>query len=159
MLKIYTHKETQSAKQDIKVPWDRYFIEHKVSKYIDDTDVEIVNNVENTSIINNNTIQGKFSNMPIGIGCLSEGCKTLLCINHAKKTNTINKYIFNITSCGGNAISYLAEQIARNVDIFVYVAHSDFGMSENANIQIDDGEIIRDALTASNIHMKILRGI
>lgn len=40
---------------------------------------------------------------PIGIDLLAEGCSSLLCITHAIKTNTVDQYIFNITSCGGNA--------------------------------------------------------
>lgn len=154
MLKIYTVNNLPTDKTKIRVPWDKYFKEKKVTKYIDDTDIKIVKCVEGTSIINNETIYGKFSDMPIGIGRLSEGCKTLLCINHAIKTKTADQYIFNITSCGGNAISYLAEVMTKDTDIYAYVEHSDFGNSENVRIQINDGEIIKDALEASSIHMK-----
>lgn len=86
--------------------------------------------------------------MPIGIGNLSEGCKTLLCINHAIKTNTIDKYLFNITSCGGNAISYLAEVMAANIDVFACIEHGDLGLFSGVPIDIN-GEIFMDALDAS----------
>ena len=112
------------------------------------TDKKIVESIEKTSIINNETIHGKFSDMPIGIGNLSEGCKTLLCINHAIKTNTIDKYLFNITSCGGNAISYLAEVLAANIDVFACIEHGDLGLFSGVPIDIN-GEIFMDALDAS----------
>lgn len=154
MLKIYTLDNLPTDKENIEVPWDRYFRDKKITKYFNDTDIKIVKDVEGTSLLNNETIYGKFSDMPIGIGCLSEGCKTLLCINHAIKTNTVEQYLFNITSCGGNAISYLAEVMAKGIDVYAYVEHSDFGSSENVRIQINDGEILKDALEASSIHMK-----
>lgn len=94
MLKIVINI-LNTDKEIVKVPWDKYFKIEKITKYLDDTDKKIVESIEKTSLINNETIHGKFSDMPIGIGNLSEGCKTLLCINHAIKTNTIDKYLFN----------------------------------------------------------------
>ena len=93
MLKIVINI-LNTDKEIVKVPWDKYFKIEKITKYLDDTDKKIVESIEKTSLINNETIHGKFSDMPIGIGNLSEGCKTLLCINHAIKTNTIDKYLF-----------------------------------------------------------------
>lgn len=156
MLKIVINI-LNTDKEIVKVPWDKYFLDNKITKYLDDTDKKIVESIEKTSLINNETIHGKFSDMPIGIGSLSEGCKTLLCINHAIKTNTIDKYLFNITSCGGNAISYLAEVMAKEVDIEVYVKHSDFGESESCNISIN-GKKFTDAILASSHYTKIMYG-
>ena len=141
----------------VKVPWDKYFKTEKITKYFDSTDKRIVEDVENTSLINSETIAGKFSDMPIGVGSLSEGCKTLLCINHAIKNDRIGEYLFNITSCGGNAISYLAEVIAKDVDIEVYVNHSDFGESEHCNIDIE-GRRFTDAILASDYYTQIASG-
>lgn len=159
MLKILSMHKMPNHLKYIQVPWDKYFKENKVTKYLDSSDEEIIREIESTALLNNETIQGKFSEMPIGIGCLSEGCKTLLCINHAIKTKTIQQYIFNITSCGGNAISYLAGVIAKDIDIYVTVNHSDFGISNNVYIQIDDGEVINNAIQASDIHIKINKEI
>lgn len=159
MLKIYTLNNLPDGKEDIKVAWNSYFEEKKITKYFDESDIKIVRDVEKTALINNETIQGKFSDMPIGIECLSEGCKTLLCINHAIKTNTIEKYLFNITACGGNAISYLAEVMAKDIDVYAYVNHSDFGTSKSAYIQINDSNIIQGAIAAANFHSKEMRGI
>lgn len=156
MLKIVFNSE-DTNREIVKVPWDKYFKREKITKYFDDTDRKIVEDVEKTSLINNNTIEGKFSDMPIGVGNLSEGCKTLLCINHAIKNDNVDKYLFNITSCGGNAISYLAEVMAKNVDIEVYVNHSDFGESEKCSIEID-GQQFSDAIIASNHYTKIVSG-
>lgn len=157
MLKIYTIKNKIQHKEILETPWDSYFEDKRITKYFDDTDIKIIKGVEETSLLNNETIYGKFSDMPIGIGCLSEGCKTLLCINHAIKTNTVGQYVFNITSCGGNAIAYLAEKMASDIDVYVYVNHSDFGMSNNVRIQINDGKELNDTLTASNEHIRELR--
>lgn len=157
MLKIYTIKNKIQHKEILETPWDSYFEDKRITKYFDDTDIKIIKSVEETSLLNNETIYGKFSDMPIGIGCLSEGCKTLLCINHAIKTNTVGQYVFNITSCGGNAIAYLAEKMASDIDVYVYVNHSDFGMSNNVRIQINDGKELNDTLTASNEHIRELR--
>lgn len=159
MLKLYTLGNLPEDKKNIKVPWDSYFRTKKITNYFDDTDTAIVKNVEGTSIINNQTIHGKFSGMSIGIGCLSEGCKTLLCINHAIKTNTVDQYLFNITSCGGNAISYLAEVMAKKVDVYAYVYHSDFGISESALIQINNKNPIKGAIEAATAHMKEKMGM
>lgn len=144
-------------KEIVKVPWDKYFKNEKITKYFDDTDKKIVADVEKTSLINSETIEGKFSDMPIGIGNLSEGCKTLLCINHAIKNGKIDSYLFNITSCGGNAISYLAEVMAKEVDIEAYVNHSDFGESENCNIEIC-GRQFTNAMLASDYYTRIVSG-
>lgn len=158
MLKLYTNIELVNDKEYVAVPWAKYFRQNKITKYFDDTDTTTVSNVEGTSLINNETIQGKFSDMPIGIGCLSEGCKTLLCINHAIKTNTIKNYVFNITSCGGNAISYLAEVIASEIDVYAYSGHSDFGCSSTINMQINNGNVYTDALCASEEYVKLKGG-
>lgn len=96
--------------------------------------------------------------MPIGIGNLSEGCKTLLCINHAIKNNKHHNIIFNITSCGGNAISYLASNIALEHDVYVYCAHCDFGHSTNVNIKINNDKVYNDAILASQEYLNIKRG-
>lgn len=100
MLCLYSERNIPHKLLNIKIPWDEYFIKKRVTRFFDETDIKIVEAVENSSLLNASTIYGKFSDMPIGIGCLSEGCKTLLCINHAIKTEKITEYIFNITSCG-----------------------------------------------------------
>ena len=63
--------------------------------------------------------------------------QNLLCINHAIKTGTIENYIFNITSCGGNAIAYLAKVMAKDIDIYTCIDHSDLGVFEDVPIEID----------------------
>lgn len=154
MLKIYTLNNMPTDKKNEKVPWDEYFRNKKITKYFDESDAKIVRDVEETSLMNEETINGKFSGMPIGIGALSEGCKTLLCINHAIKTNTIKDYLFNITSCGGNAITYLADVMAKDTDVYAYVEHGDFGGSENTLIEID-GQRFSDTLEASEKLLEI----
>lgn len=148
MLKILDIKELPDDKEYIQVPWDSYFIDKKVTKYLDNSDSKIVADVEKTSLINNETIHGKFSDMPIGIGCLSEGCKTLLCINHAIKTGTINQHIFNITACGGNAVEYLATVMTADIDVYACIEHEDLGVFDNVHVEIA-GEIFTDAINAS----------
>ena len=76
MLKICVLNKESINKEIIEMPWYSYFIDRKVTKYLDNSDTKIVSDVENTSLINRATIHGKFSDMPIGIGCLSGGCKT-----------------------------------------------------------------------------------
>lgn len=154
MLIFLNNKTIPQNKIVVQVPWDDYFNDYKITKYFDESDMQIVNDVEQTALLNNETIHGKFSDMPIGISCLSEGCKTLLCINHAIKTGTINKYVFNITSCGGNAISYLATIMASNVNIEVYVKHYDFGVSKECCIRIEE-KTFNNAILASNALLKL----
>lgn len=150
MLKLYTFVDkSKNEKIVVNMPWYKYFSKYRVTNSLDETDVELVSKVENTSIINNSTIESKFLNMPIGIGDLSEGCKTLLCINHAIKTKTADQYIFNITSCGGNAIQYLAENMTKDADVYAIVEHSDFGYGKDAHIQIDDDKTYTDTMKAS----------
>ena len=147
MLTLYTPSKLPKEKEIIQVPWDEYFIDKKIAKYFDNTDIEIVENVEETSLFNSDTIQGKFSDMPIGIGQLSEGCKTLLCINHAIKTKMIGKIIFNITSCGGNGIAYLATVMAKDENIDACIEHGDLGWF-NAPIKIGEKEF-NNSISAS----------
>lgn len=154
MLTLYTPGNIPKGKEIVQVPWDEYFIDKKITKYFDDTDTEIVAKVEETSIINSNTIQGKFSDMPIGIGSLSEGCKTLLCINHAIKTKTIDKYVFNITSCGGNAVAYLAAEMAKDVDMQACIEHGNLGWFEGHPIKIKD-KVFYDSISASTELIKL----
>ena len=157
MLKLYTESEIPKDKVRETIPWRNYFRKYKITKYLDESDKHIVEVVEKTSLVNNETIQGKFSDMPIGIGLLSEGCKTLLCINHAIKNNIADNFVFNITSCGGNAISYLATEMAEGNDIIAYLSHGNFGSSLYCNIQInDDTTIYKDATLASNKYIDIL---
>jgi hypothetical protein len=148
MLKIFSTNNIPKDKEYISVPWDKYFRQNKITKYFDESDEKIVHDVEQTSLINSETIQGKFSEMPIGVGKLSEGCKTLLCINYAIKNKTIKNYVFNITSCGGNAVAYLANTIAKDVNILVCIEHGDLGMFNNTNISVD-GNIFNDSIKAS----------
>lgn len=157
MLKLYTKNKMPNTKMVVTIPWKNYFRKYKITREFDDSDTQIIKAIEKTSIINNETIYGKFSDMPIGIGLLSEGCKTLLCINHAIKTGNISKYIFNIASCGGNAVSYLATEMAKETDINAYLNHGSFGSSLYCNIQINDNTTIyKDATLASNEYMDIL---
>ncbi len=148
MLKLFNINTIPNDKEYIQVPWDSYFLNKKVTKYLDDTDTKIVESVENTALINNETIHGKFSDMPIGIGCMSEGCKTLLCINHAIKMNTVNQYLFNITACGGNAVEYLVKELAADVDVYACIEHGDLGLFSGVPIDIN-GKVFMDALDAS----------
>lgn len=154
MLKLYTKNKCPSDKEFIQVPWDKFFKQHKITKYFDESDRQIVENVEQTSLINSETINGKFSDMPIGIGCLSEGCKTLLCINHAIKTGTVNQYIFNITSCGGNAVAYLAKEMTKTTDVYATIEHSDFGKATECEIEINGQQICTDTFSASSALVK-----
>lgn len=151
MVHLYNEKNIPSNLLDIKIPWDSYFRKQKVTKYLSDTDVKIVESVEGTNLLNNSTIYGKFSDMPISIGELSEGCKTLLCINHAIKVGNTKDIIFNITSCGGNAVNYLITEITRNVDVNAYCEHKDFGKNKiNIKVKVGDKILtsIRDAREA-----------
>lgn len=141
-------------KINITVPWDIYFYEHKITKLFDETDQKIVADVEQTSLINPETILGKFSDMPIGIGSLSDGCKTLLCINHAIKTKSIDNYLFNITECGGNAVSYLASVMSKTIDIYAYIEHYDFGIANDCNIKIGT-KLFHNTILAANALAKL----
>lgn len=155
MLIIYNKNLIPNDKRDIAIPWDEYFNEYKITREFNEYDEQIIKNVEKTSLLNNETIQGKFSDMPIGIGLLSEGCKTLLCINHAIKHKTEENFIFNITECGGNAISYLADTMAKKTNVYAYVEHYDLGVSETCNIMIGN-KIFSNAILAANelIHIQ-----
>lgn len=152
MLKIYERNNIPADRIIEDFPWNNYFESQKVTKYFDDSDIEIVEDIEQTSLLNNSTIQGKFSDMPIGVGELSEGCKTVLCINHAIKTGMVNKYVFNITSCGGNAVDYLVKILAKNTDIFVIIEHTDLGYFENCSVEVN-GKIYTDWLSVSKALM------
>lgn len=157
MLCLYVEKDIPDDLQDIKIPWADYFIKQKVTKYLDETDIKIVKMVEGSSLLNTSTIYGKFSDMPIGIGELSEGCKTLLCINHAIKTKNITELIFNITSCGGNAINYLITEMDKSVDIKVYCEHKDFGKNKrDVKIKVGD-QIVTSIMDAKQAYMELCR--
>lgn len=153
MLKLYTYPDLRPDLKEEAVLWDNYFWHHKITKYFDDTDTAIVKAINPGAIVESNPC---FKNdyPPIGIGLLAEGCASLLSINHAIKTDTVDQYLFNITSCGGNAISYLAEVMAKDIDINAIVYHGDFGISDKVNIQIDDKETYTDAITASSAYIK-----
>ena len=157
MLCLYAKHHLPEHLIDIKVPWDTYFIQKKVTKTLDTTDIQIVKTVEMSNLLNTSTIYGKFSDIPIGIGELSVGCKTLLCINHAIKYNKTAEYLFNITSCGGNAINYLITEMARSVDIYCYCEHKDFGKNKkNVEIKLGD-KLATTILDAKQIYMDICR--
>ena len=157
MLCLYDEKDIPDALLNIKIPWADYFIKQKVTKYLDGTDIRIVNIVEESSLLNASTIYGKFSDMPIGIGDLSEGCKTLLCINHAIKTHNIANFIFNITSCGGNAINHLITEMTTDVDVYAYCEHKDFG-KDKKNIKIKVGnEIVTSIIDAEQAYLEMCR--
>lgn len=157
MLCLYIEKDIPDNLLNIEIPWADYFIRQKVTKYLDETDIQIVEAVEKSSLINNSTIYGKFSDMPIGIGELSGGCKTLLCINHAIKTKNIKELIFNITSCGGNAINYLIADMAKSVDINVYCEHKDFGKNRS-DVKVKVGDrIVTSIMDAKQVYMELCR--
>ena len=157
MLYLYVEKDIPDNLLNIKVPWADYFIKQKVTKYLDETDIKIVKAVEESNLLNSSTIYGKFSDMPIGIGDLSEGCKTLLCINHAIKTKQIEALIFNITSCGGNAINYLITEIAKDIDINSYCEHKDFGKNKR-DVKIKIGnKIVTSVIDAKQAYMEMCR--
>ena len=141
-------------KEVIVLPWEKYFRKYKITKFFNKSDEEIIKEVENTALLNNETIQGKFSDMPIGIGGLSEGCKTLLCINHAIKSGTTTKYMFNITSCGPNAIEYLAASISKSADIHAYCKHADWGI-KNCIMSVN-GKLFDNCLDASVYYTDLL---
>lgn len=138
MLYLYSPNRIPKDREIVKLPWLDYFEINKVTQYLDETDAKIVEDVEDTHLINNQTILSKFRNIPIDIGKLSEGCKTLLCINHAIKTNMIQNYIFNITSCGDNAIQYIVTTLASDVDIYAYSYHGNLGYFNNVELKIND---------------------
>ena len=157
MLCLYSERNIPHKLLNIKIPWNEYFIKKRVTRFFDETDIKIVEAVENSSLLNASTIYGKFSDMPIGSGCLSEGCKTLLCINHAIKTEKITEYIFNITSCGGNAINYLITVMAKDIDINCYCEHKDFGENrENIKVKVGN-KVVTNILDAKQEYMEMDR--
>lgn len=157
MLCLYAEKDIPGNLLNIQFPWADYFVKQKVTKYLDETDVRIVKIVEESNLLNTSTIYGKFSDMPIGIGDLSEGCKTLLCINHAIKTKKNTDFIFNITSCGGNAINYLIIEMAKDILINAYCEHKDFGKNKK-DIEIKIGnEILTSIIDAKRAYMELCR--
>lgn len=145
MLTLYTLGNIPKGKEIVQVPWDEYFIDKKIAKYFDDT--EIVKSMQPRAIVEESEIFDK-NYPPIGIEQLSEGCKILLCINHAIKTKTLDKYVFNITSCDGNAVAYLATEMVKDVDMQACIEHGDLGWFEGHQIKIKD-KVFYDSISAS----------
>lgn len=143
MLIIHYKNELPTDKINSKFPWYTYRFDEQLS----DNDIKIIETIEQTKVFNDNTIQNRFSGTPVCIENISSGCKTLLAITKAIRNNEIDKYVFNLTNCGSNAISYLATEIAKDIDIHAYLSHTDLGTSKNCHIKIGN-ETFTDATKA-----------
>ena len=146
MLVIYTELDTIDLSKIIDVPADSYFEDEGVTSMLDESDNEIVRSIDGSELLNTSTIFGKFSKCPIEIGKLSDGCKVLLCINHAIKKKLNSKLIFDITDCGKNAIEYLATRMAVQNDVNVYCRHEDWGEATGCIIKLPCVEKTFDSL-------------
>lgn len=130
MLVIHYKNELPTDKINNKFPWYTY----KFDKQLSNDDIKIIETVEQTKEFNLDNI--------------SSSCKTLLAINKAIRNNEIDKCVFNLTNCSGTAISYLATEIAKDIDIHAYLSHIDLGTSKDCYIKIDN-ETFTDATKAS----------
>ena len=136
MLRVYKYEEIPVDKVLVKNPWDEYFWDNIRKRGLTEEDIDIVEGIDKSKVINPVTIQSKFDSRYVDLSRLSDGCKTILAIKDMIKTGGINDVIVDINSCGGNAISYLAENLAKEQEVNVCLNHCDFGNSKNCDIYL-----------------------
>lgn len=105
----------------VRLPFKRYetviAYEGGISKNIED----IIHFIEECDFDNDKRLISKFTNTPIGLESLSEGCKTTIYVYY--RTKKINKNeIINITDCGPNAIEYILNNF-NDSDLTLYLGH------------------------------------
>lgn len=106
--------------------------EDGISKEIE----QIISEVDSCKISGMNIIS-KFTDTPIELGKVSDGCKTVVYVYFCTSLLASDNEIIDITECGPNAIRYILEHYG-NKDATLYLSHSEFPDDVNVSFYIND---------------------
>lgn len=122
MICIYNEKPTIKDKKFIDFPYDKLeailAIENGFKGYM----LDAIKEVEQCDIDMNGNLISKFTNTPLSISKMSDGCKTIIYVAYTIEKNINSKELINITECGANAIKYILENF-KDSDLYLYLEH------------------------------------
>lgn len=105
----------------IKTPYKKVNTVIAYEKGISENIKHIINSVEICEVHEGNLIS-KFTNTPIELDKLSDGCKTVIYVYFRAILVQNNKEIIDITGCGANAIAYILRNYS-DKNLMLYLGH------------------------------------
>jgi hypothetical protein len=125
-------------KKIIEFPYDKFetilAIEGGFKGYM----LDAIREVEQCDIDMNGNLISKFTNTPLSISKMSDGCKTIIYIAYTIEKNINTKDMVNITVCGANAIKYILEKF-ENSDLYLFLDH--WEISKNINVKFNFNDV------------------
>ncbi len=127
----------------VKTPYKRIdtVIAYEKNKYLSDNIKDIIRGVDSCNTEGGNLIS-KFTNTPIQLGKLSDGCKTVIYVYFRARLVPNSNELIDITSCGPNAIEYILKNYS-DTDLKLYLNHWEFPKDVKAKF-IFNKEIIEN---------------
>lgn len=111
---------TESSKKIIKTPYGRFDTIISITGLVEEIK-QIIFEIDACNFDTENNLISKFTQTPIEISNVSDGCKTVVAIWYNIKRNNKTE-IINITSCGANAIKYILEHY-KEEELQLYLQH------------------------------------
>lgn len=98
--------------------------------------LDTIEKVEQCNIDTNGNLISKFTNTPLSISKMSDGCKTIIYIAYTIKKSNNSRELINITECGANAIKYILENFKDN-ELYLYLGHWQIPKNININFEFN----------------------
>ncbi|MBQ2237918.1 MAG: hypothetical protein II321_00585 [Lachnospiraceae bacterium] len=139
MIYIYNQISSVRDKKFIDFPYDKLeailAIENGFKEYM----LDAVKEVEQCNIDSNGNLISKFTNTPLSISKMSDGCKTIIYIAYAVEKSENSKELINITACGPNAIKYIFKKF-KDCNLYLYLEHWQIPRDIPVNFKFNDVE-------------------
>lgn len=139
MIHFYNQISNVREKKFVDFPYDKLetilAIENGFKGYM----LDVIKKVEQCSIDSNGNLISKFTNTPLSISKMSDGCKTIIYIAYAVEKSENSKELINITECGPNAIKYIFEKF-KDYDLYLYLEHWQIPRDVDVNFMFNDIE-------------------
>ena len=141
MIYIYNQIPNTIDKKFIDFPYDKLetilAIENGFKEYM----LNAVKEVEQCNIDDNGNLISKFTNTPLSISKMSDGCKTIIYIAYKVDKNQSSNELINITECGPNAIKYILENF-KNCDLYLFLDHWQIPKNIDIKFKFNDVEYV-----------------
>lgn len=140
-VKVYTNARLVDKDKYIKDVWGHFKFNYRL-RNITDLEKMIIKEIDNAELIDDSNIQ-----TPFGITSfynISNGSKAVINVMNFQDK------IFNVTSCGANALDIIFKLID-NTDIKIVLNHADFKVPEGIQLLVNDKYIVDSSLQYINI--------
>lgn len=137
MIRIYNDINTVKDKKFIDYPYDKIEVILAIENGFKEYMLDAIKEVEQCNVDINGNLISKFTNTPISISKMSDGCKTIIYVAYTIEKNINSKELINITECGESAIKYILEKF-KDSDLYLYLDHWQIPKNVNVKFKFND---------------------